>query len=337
MGFNKNNIGTIQSVGGISLFDSIQSTQNATQIAAGLMSSADKKKLDGIEDGANKYIHPNTTAEIGTYMQPTIDEYGHVVGGRLLQDSTLADYQITDAHISEDGVITLGENTITPLTAESDLSTDKLVGVITPEHLPIATSEAIGAVKVGDNIDIKEDGTIYFDVDTEGKNIATEEDILALFGEKLPEYPTGVDTISEWENWTAPLGVTQVKVLYGNRTNSIGDVSTDGGYDICTCTEGKTYTCTRKVDDTGLVYMRYIGGYKCDEQIGKEDSTYIAFKHAEYTIEYSREISKLTATKTLDVADSGDTGEKCSCEPASKDDVNSLFENPLVDKTEEGN
>mgnify|MGYP001099391153 CR=1 FL=1 len=31
---------------------------NATQTAAGLMSGDDKKKLDGIESGANKYIHP---------------------------------------------------------------------------------------------------------------------------------------------------------------------------------------------------------------------------------------------------------------------------------------
>ena len=35
------------------------STDNATQENGGLMSAADKKKLDSIEEGANKYVHPN--------------------------------------------------------------------------------------------------------------------------------------------------------------------------------------------------------------------------------------------------------------------------------------
>ena len=33
----------------------------ATQSANGLLSAADKKKLDGIATGANKYTHPTTT------------------------------------------------------------------------------------------------------------------------------------------------------------------------------------------------------------------------------------------------------------------------------------
>lgn len=37
------------------------STANATTAASGLMSSADKTKLDGIAEGANKYTHPTTS------------------------------------------------------------------------------------------------------------------------------------------------------------------------------------------------------------------------------------------------------------------------------------
>ena len=50
----------------------------ATQSANGLMSSTDKKKLDGIETGANKYIHPtHTEADSGLY-KVEIDNEGHV-------------------------------------------------------------------------------------------------------------------------------------------------------------------------------------------------------------------------------------------------------------------
>ena len=110
MGFTKNLIGTNESIGGINLFESIRSTQLATSDTAGLMSPQDKSKLDGLEN----YIHPDTPAEIGTYMQVVIDKQGHIVGGRLLQDSTLSDYRIVDAYITPDNEIVLGENKIRP-------------------------------------------------------------------------------------------------------------------------------------------------------------------------------------------------------------------------------
>ncbi len=50
----------------------------ATAEAAGLMSAADKAKLDAVEAGANAYVHPAYTAwESGLY-KVTVDERGHV-------------------------------------------------------------------------------------------------------------------------------------------------------------------------------------------------------------------------------------------------------------------
>lgn len=114
MSFTKDTVGTIESVGGVSLFESLRSNQNASESFSGLMSATDKIKLDGIEEGANKYIHPDSPAEVGTYMQVVIDEQGHIVDGRLLQDSTLSDYRIVDAYITPDKEIVLGENKIRP-------------------------------------------------------------------------------------------------------------------------------------------------------------------------------------------------------------------------------
>ena len=114
MSFTKDTVGTVESVGGVSLFESLRSNQNASESFSGLMSATDKIKLDGIEEGANKYIHPDSPAEVGTYMQVVIDKQGHIVDGRLLQDSTLSDYRIVDAYITPDNEIVLGENKIRP-------------------------------------------------------------------------------------------------------------------------------------------------------------------------------------------------------------------------------
>ena len=50
----------------------------ATTDAAGLMSAADKTKLDGIEAGANKYTHPSYTPQDSGLYKVTVDATGHV-------------------------------------------------------------------------------------------------------------------------------------------------------------------------------------------------------------------------------------------------------------------
>lgn len=65
---------------GIPASDTKYST--ATQSANGLMSAADKKKLDGVAEGANKYVHPTSAAgakSSGLYKVAT-DAQGHVTG-----------------------------------------------------------------------------------------------------------------------------------------------------------------------------------------------------------------------------------------------------------------
>ena len=50
----------------------------ASSTSAGLMTAADKKKLDGIATGANKYVHPNYTAQDNGLYKITVDATGHV-------------------------------------------------------------------------------------------------------------------------------------------------------------------------------------------------------------------------------------------------------------------
>lgn len=65
------------------------------------------------------YTHPNSGVTAGTYKSVTVNAQGHVTAGT--NPNTLSGYGITDAKISN-GVITLGANTITPLTNHQSLA-----------------------------------------------------------------------------------------------------------------------------------------------------------------------------------------------------------------------
>lgn len=64
---------------------------DATQTAHGLMSAADKKKLDGVEANANHYVHPTSAAGAkasGLYKVAT-DAQGHVTGAAAVTKSDI--------------------------------------------------------------------------------------------------------------------------------------------------------------------------------------------------------------------------------------------------------
>ena len=66
------------STGTITTQDTNTTYNAATTSTAGLMSAADKTKLDGIATGANKYTHPAYTARSAGLYKVTVDAAGHV-------------------------------------------------------------------------------------------------------------------------------------------------------------------------------------------------------------------------------------------------------------------
>lgn len=77
------------------------------------------------DDKKVNITHNTSGVSAGTYRSVTVNTYGHVTAGT--NPTTLSGYGITDAKIAS-GVITLGSNTITPLTASSTLDATKLSG-----------------------------------------------------------------------------------------------------------------------------------------------------------------------------------------------------------------
>lgn len=76
-------------------------------------------------DNNTVYTHPTSGVTAGTYKSVTVNAAGHVTAGT--NPTTISGYGITDAKISS-GTITLGSNTITPLTSSSNLNAAKLTG-----------------------------------------------------------------------------------------------------------------------------------------------------------------------------------------------------------------
>lgn len=61
----------------------------ATTTTAGLLSKADKSKLDGIASGANKYTHPTYTSHASGLYKVTVDGTGHVSAATAVAKSDI--------------------------------------------------------------------------------------------------------------------------------------------------------------------------------------------------------------------------------------------------------
>lgn len=88
----------------------------ATEESGGLMSAADKAKLDGIEEGANKYGHPAHTAYASGIYKITVDASGHVVGAAAVTKADITalgipgtDTTYAEATPSTSGLMSAGD------------------------------------------------------------------------------------------------------------------------------------------------------------------------------------------------------------------------------------
>ena len=93
----------------------------ATTSAEGLMSAADKTKLDGVTAGANKYTHPRYTARASGLYKVTVDSTGHVSAATAV---TKSDITALGIPIGEDHEITFS-NIATGITVPNGGGKDK--------------------------------------------------------------------------------------------------------------------------------------------------------------------------------------------------------------------
>ena len=176
----------------------------ATTSENGLMSSVDKTKLDSIENGANK---TTIDSELnGTSTNPVQNKIiNNALNLKANKSTTLAGYGITDAKISS-GTITIGEETITPLTAiPSEYVTDT---ELTAKGYQTASqvNSAISAL-----------------VDSAPETLDTLNELAAALGDD-PNFAT---TITSQIAGKAPISHTHT----ASQVTDLATVATSGSYD----------------------------------------------------------------------------------------------------------
>ena len=90
----------------------------ATDAKAGLMSAADKAKLDDIAENANNYVHPTHTAKSNGFYKVTVDSSGHVSGTAAVTKDDITglgipaqDTTYSEATTSKSGLMSSGDKT----------------------------------------------------------------------------------------------------------------------------------------------------------------------------------------------------------------------------------
>ena len=78
----------------------------ASESGSGFMSKSDYIKLKGIEEGANKYVHPTSGVVVGTYLKVSVDKYGHVISGS--NEVIAVSEGGTGANNAKDALVNLG-------------------------------------------------------------------------------------------------------------------------------------------------------------------------------------------------------------------------------------
>ena len=146
-----------------SKLSSIQVSEGGTIDFSGVTASAPITATVNQTTKAVNITHNTSGVTAGTYRSVTVNTYGHITAGT--NPTTLSGYGITDAKIAS-GVITLGSNTITPLTASSTLDATKLSGTASIS----TTGNATTATKFNSNRSITLTGDVTGSALSNGEN-----------------------------------------------------------------------------------------------------------------------------------------------------------------------
>ena len=204
---------------------------NASQSAAGLMTAADKKKLDGIASGANAYTHPSATAYASGLYKITTNNLGHVTAATAVTKADITGLGIpsADTHYTTglkvgasatataNAAATNGNVYINALDNTTVRDSHKVVG----SGATTVTSDANGVITVNST------NTTYSDATQSAHGLMTAAD-----KKKLDGIASGANA------YTHPSHTAYASGLYKITTNNLGHVT--------------AATAVTKADITGL-------------------------------------------------------------------------------------
>lgn len=201
--------------------------------------------------GTRTISHASSGVSAGTYKSVTVNSTGHVTGGT--NPTTLSGYGIKDAKIAN-GVITLGSNTITPLTEHQDItgkqdkitSTNKLDYSLLsntptiPSEVTESTVSGWGFTKNSGTYSKPSTGIPKTDLASEVQtSLGKADSALQSYTETDPVFSAsaaaGIKSadITNWNSKTSNKGtVTSVAVKMNNTTK--GTITSSGTIDLGT-------------------------------------------------------------------------------------------------------
>lgn len=175
---------------------------DVTQSTHGLMTAADKTKLDGIAAGANKYIHPSYTAAAAGLYKVTVDASGHVSATTAVAKSDITALGIPSTNTtysaatqSANGLMSAADKKkLDGFGAASSYATMTYVGqqISAAGHISKSIVETLPAVK-----DAK-DNVIYMikKATPDGSNLYDEYMLISGALEKIGDTKTVIETIT---------------------------------------------------------------------------------------------------------------------------------------------
>ena len=145
----------------------------ATSLSAGVMSGTMVSKLNGIEDGANKYTHPTSGVTAGTYLQVTVDNNGHVTDADN-DVAVLANGQVTK-HLVPD--LNTSHNLGSTDSRYSYLYTNNVnaSGTIGTANLSVSNNSTLNNVTIQGNLTIQGDTTTI-----ESQTVTAKDNMILL-------------------------------------------------------------------------------------------------------------------------------------------------------------
>lgn len=175
---------------------------DVTQSVHGLMTAADKTKLDGIAAGANKYIHPSYTAAAAGLYKVTVDASGHVSATTAVAKSDITALGIPSTNTtysaatqSANGLMSAADKKkLDGFGAASSYATMTYVGqqISAAGHISKSIVETLPAVK-----DAK-DNVIYMikKATPDGSNLYDEYMLISGALEKIGDTKTVIEAIT---------------------------------------------------------------------------------------------------------------------------------------------
>lgn len=175
---------------------------DVTQSEHGLMTAADKTKLDGIAAGANKYIHPSYTAAAAGLYKVTVDASGHVSATTAVAKSDITALGIPSTNTtysaatqSANGLMSAADKKkLDGFGAASSYATMTYVGqqISAAGHISKSIVETLPAVK-----DAK-DNVIYMikKATPDGSNLYDEYMLISGALEKIGDTKTVIEAIT---------------------------------------------------------------------------------------------------------------------------------------------